>query len=240
MVNTKERDRKKRTIVEKLKKNPEKKKKIYGMLGGLIALIMIFSGLVVAVSNRSEGENYIVEKFEYNGYNFYEHVDGHYVLNYPFSGKEIPISFYVDPRDAEDFEVTDNVRYLKQANKIYLAFNPNEGSSRQLSAAAVEFGRILPFVNSDLDSSTIVMSFTEDTDPITEEVPVIGCEDATTLQPVVVFELDEAITSPRVYNKKNCIHVQANNYTNLMLASDRLGYGMLGIIPFEDYWGNKV
>ncbi len=241
MVNTKERDRKKRTIVDKIKKNSDKKKKIYGMLGGLIALIMIFSGLVVAVSNSSSAPEYAVEEFEYNGYDFYEHVDGHYVLLYPYSGQRIPISFYIDPREADEFDVTDNVRYLKSANKVYLAFNPNEGNLRELSAAAVEFGRVLPFANSNLDdSSKVVMSFTEDTDPITEEIPVMSCEDATLLQPVVVFEMRDSLEKPRIYNKENCIHVEANNYTSLMLASDRLGYGMLGVIPFEDFWGEEV
>ena len=43
-----------------------------------------------------------------------------------------------------------------------------------------------------------------------------------------------------MYNKENCIYVQAANYTDLMLASDRLSYGMLGVIPFEDFWGDEA
>lgn len=236
MVNTKERDRKKRTIITKPKKVSKKQKKLYALAGGFIALIMIFSGFLYALASNPDSENPdVLERFEFNGFEFIQHVQGHFVVDYPFANRIIPISFYVDPREAEEIKITDNVRFLNNANKVYISLNPNMNRSRELSAASIEFARVLPFSGSNFNSNNVIMSFTEDTTPINEMVPIRNCDNSYYLEPVVIFEIKEGI-SPRVYAKNSCIFVQADTYEGLLLASDRFAYGVLGIIPFKDFW----
>ena len=237
MVNTKERERIKRTIINKHKKENPKKKKIYAISAGLIALLMVFSGFLYAIlsnPNQTDSSDYI-ESFDFNGIEFKKHIQGHFVALYPYANKIIPFSFYLDPRNADEITITDNVRSIKSSTKVYVAYNPNSNNTRELSAAATEFARILPFSHENI---SVVAAFTEDTNPINEYVPVKTCDDANFLTSVVIFRT--GINATRIYAKDNCIFVEAQNYSQLLLASDRFAYSVLGIIPFKDYWGRNI
>jgi len=61
-----------------------------------------------------------------------------------------------------------------------------------------------------------------------EKVPVITCNDSTTVIPVLYFKTGENETS--IYQQGNCIIVEARNGIEFLNAKDRIVYGVLGII----------
>lgn len=61
----------------------------------------------------------------------------------------------------------------------------------------------------------------------TFDMPIITCEDATPVVPIIYFKQSN---QTKVSLEENCIIVEARNNIDILRIKDRLLYSMLGII----------
>lgn len=188
----------------------------------LIAVLMAGSILGIVVYNLEDREEEAPENsFEYEGYTFYETQEGFFGVYATIDGKETPVLFRADPRNLSEIYVTsDVVSRLKEAKKVYLAFNPNRPEMDKIGVAAYQLSRVLGFLH-----IPTVGAYSEDSDPVDPDVPVKNCTDSTKLTPVVMLELGPKtqITSG------DCIYVRGETHEDLILAADKLGMHLIGI-----------
>ncbi len=156
------------------------------------------------------------------GYTFYELPDGTFSTNIIVNEKQVPIAFRLDPRQADKIylEVSATQKVLG-AQKVYIAFDPNQPDLSYFSIASAEISRIL-----SLYTIQTVGAFLKDSNPVNAAVPIRTCSDATMNLPVIVLALSN---KNAIELSNNCITVRGKTTSDLIFAADRLGLDIVGI-----------
>lgn len=204
----------------------KKKKKKYNttkLMSIFIAVIMSGSILgIIAYNMGGEKEEKLPENtFEYKGYLFAEDDQGFFWVRGVINGKETPVVFRSDPRNLSDIYITsDASQRLLEAKKVYIAYNPNKHSSSKMNIANYQLSRLFAALK-----IPVVAAFSEDTDPISPDIPVRECKNSKDLVPIIMLDIgDETkITSG------DCVYVRGKDYDALILAADKLGMNLVGI-----------
>ncbi len=179
----------------------------------LIGSLMVLSVFGIMFSGYNSGEasdEYNDHKFKRMPLGWYTEVDGQRV------------EFKYLPQELEVLDMSqDVIDRVKAARVMYLTFDPNSKIVSSLELARFELAK------------SLAMSFGIQTIPgIVEEsdqydLPVVGCENATAMLPVLVFT--EANRTD-AYISDNCIVIETDDHSAVAMK-DRLIYGMLDIIP---------
>ncbi len=198
-------------------------KKTTKLMGIFIVVIMAGSILGVIVYNLGEDkeEKLPDNAFKYEGYTFHETSDGFFGTFAMINGKETPVLFRADPRNLSDIYVTpDAVKRLLDSKKAYVSFNPNQEDLSKVGIAAFQISRLLNTLGIPTTGA-----YSEDADPVDENVPIRRCKDSLEQRPVIMLEIGEEtrITSG------DCIYVRGKDYAELILAADKLGMHLVGI-----------
>lgn len=214
---------------------PPKKIKISskGMMVALTVFLMFSSVLTVWLFNPDSSIDYddphsttdlAAGGFQVSGFSFYDVGDGTFGSYLPTStGQLWPIRFRLDPREAEHIGVDSAaVAKIKSSNKIYLSYNPNEEEIPKVSIAAIEISRVIPLIT----GLSITEAYTEDSDPISPDIPLKTCEDAT--ESAAVIQLEVADTNEFV-REGDCVIVRGTDADNLILSADKFGMHLVGL-----------
>jgi len=211
---------------------PSKPKKKVSLTAKLFAIFIIISMASWAVASyygsqqdensNGDGNNGDVSSFEVSGYDFYDLDDGTFATFVDVKGKEMPIAFRLDPRNASNITIDDNaIKEIFSANKIYLTTSPNQPDLAKVAIASAEIARIIPLYDIE-----VVAAYTEDSDPPNPNVPLKTCSDATNTTSVIYLSVGNETS---ITNNNGCITVSGKNADELILAADKLGYNLLGI-----------
>ena len=187
---------------KKKKKVPFYKKS--GFWGIFIITIMVFStiGFMWEGSNNAGSYDYYGTKFRDVGYGW--------ALN--IQGKD----FVFDnlPTELENINFSINTQIKNP--KVYLADYPLENNVNK------------QYVMQKLGSFFIMLGVRPQPACMTEEgcgnVPIVNCN----LDDTVIVLKEDNVT--RVYSKDNCIYVTGKDTNEAIKASERLMYGLLGIM----------
>lgn len=186
--------------------------------------IIILIGGAFAMWNLSDKEDKKPENLiKVGNYDFYEMDEGLFATAITFGGKQIPVFFRLDPRDAGNITLDGAVvnQILESNNKFYITFNPNDEDISKLVVAAGEIARIL-----SLYGIPIVTSYTEDSNPINQDIPLKTCNDVSENIDVILISTggDTGITT-----KQGCVVINGETADDTILAADKLGMNLIGI-----------
>ena len=160
--------------------------------------------------------------FDVSGYTFFELEDNTYGTYVVANDNKIPVAFRLDPRNASQYYIEEGiVNNILNSAKIYITFNPNQENLAKLAVASAEISRI-----TGLYGIPTVGAYTEDSEPINENVPLRTCADASDTVTVINMELSD---SNSVTLDGACVFVSAENVDDLILVADKLGMNLLGI-----------
>ena len=160
--------------------------------------------------------------FEISGYTFFELQDDTFGTYVVANDNKIPVAFRLDPRNASQYYVDEGVvdKILNSA-KVYIAFDPNQEDLAKLAVASAEISRI-----TGLYGIQTIGAYTEDSDPINENIPLRTCADVSDTVTVINMQLSD---SAGIALDDACVYVSAENIDDLILVADRLGMELLGI-----------
>lgn len=128
-----------------------------------------------------------------------------------------------DPLSVENITVdgTINTR-LYNDDYVYFTINPDANLSSKVTIAAFEVSKILG--SEDFYSKQIVYGRTLEND---NDLPIVSCYDGTDSATVIFFTLG---SETKVYTDEYCIIVVGQTEDDIIRASDRLVYNLLGIM----------
>ena len=186
----------------------DRKKKL---MVGFIAFIMIFSVFGVVFFGFAAGGS----SLKYNGFKFSRSGN---VWATNIDGRQAIFSYY--PADVELIEIKPEIIGMLR-NKIEIDATADGNGTFIQSIALAHFQ-----MKSTLGNFNIFLreGYTSENE---FNLPVIVCENATQLVPVIYFKEGNAT---RVYSNESCIIVEANNNEDFIRAKDRIVYGLLDII----------
>jgi hypothetical protein len=205
----------------------QKPKKKIPFWSKIFAIIVAFSmvGWVLATYLDKEDHNNMgnVTLLNVTGYSIYALPDGTFgTFIKGQNGKEIPIAFRLDPRNASAIPLDDSaVNQILTSKKIYVVVDPDEKELAKLSVAAFEISRIPPLYGVE-----VVGAYSKDSNPPNPNVPIRTCNDVTETNGVIYLQVGN-VTEIKVVN--GCVHIVGANADELILAADKLGYNLVGI-----------
>ena len=190
----------------------------------LISLFIIIA-IVVVVYNYNYSPN---KPFAYKNTVFYPNSDGFFYVYYNLTNITQQIEFRLDPRQMDNIALYTNPRgKTENASEIYLTYNPNLNISYgKLMVALIEVARLIPYTTTK--SISTQEALTEYSEEIGDRLPFKTCADATNETVVIVF--DPVSDSNKITEEGDCIKIEATNEDNIILAADRFGYGLIGIM----------
>jgi len=186
----------------------DRKKKL---MVGFIAFIMIFSVFGVVFFGFAAGGS----SLKYNGFKFSRSGN---VWATNIDGRQAIFSYY--PADVELIEIKPEIIGMLR-NKVEIDVTAGTNGTFIQSIALAHFQ-----MKSTLGNFNIFLREGYTTEN-KFNLPVIRCENATSLIPVIYFKEGN---STRVYSNESCIIVEANNNEDFIRAKDRIVYGLLDII----------
>ncbi len=201
-----------------------KKKKLWTKLF-VILVVIVFGGSAIGFGygnfftpNPQEDKNAI----QISGYTFYALPQGTFATLVTLGGKQIPIEFRLDPRNAKDVYLSDGaINSLATATKVYIVFDPNQPDLGYFGVASAEISRVLSLYN-----IPVVAAFLRDSNPVNPSVPLKTCADADRTTTVITLALANYTS---VNYDSNCVRVAGKTVNDLILAADKLGMHLLGI-----------
>ncbi len=201
-----------------------KKKKLWTKLF-VILVVIVFGGSAIGFGygnfftpNPKEDKDAI----QVSGYTFYALPQGTFATLVTLGGKQIPIEFRLDPRNAKDVYLSDGaVNSLATATKAYIVFDPNQPDLGYFGVASAEISRVLSLYN-----IPVVAAFLRDSNPVNPSVPIKTCADADRTTTVIILALANYTS---VNYDSNCVRVFGKTTNELILAADKLGMHLLGI-----------
>ena len=160
--------------------------------------------------------------FEISGYTFFELQDDTFGTYVVANDNKIPVAFRLDPRNASQYYVDEGVvNKILEASKVYITFDPNQEDLAKLAVASAEISRI-----TGLYGIQTIGAYTEDSDPINENIPLRTCADVSDTVTVINMQLSD---SAGIALDDACVYVSAENIDDLILVADKLGMELLGI-----------
>ncbi len=205
---------------------PKKKMSIWAKVFALVVIISmtgwVFAAYVENPDNQDNKKD--PNMIEISGYTIYDLQDGTYGTFIGDGSSKIPIAFRLDPRNATNISIDNqSASQLLNVDKVYIVFNPNNQTQiAKIAVAAAEISRILPLYN-----VTVVGAYSEDSDPPNPSVPIRTCDDVSSTTGVVYLSIGNE-TSVKTID--GCVYVTGKNADELILAADKLGYNLVGII----------
>ena len=186
----------------------ENRKKIMGIVMGIVMFGSLFTFIFFGFGGRSAG------KITYNGFEFINRGD-HWSTT--IDGR--PAFFTYFPDDLGFIFVNlDVINSLRNVVQIDITSDFNDTFSQSISLAEYNMGLTLNNFN-----VFIRQGFTTEQ----QNFPVITCEDASNFVPVVYFKSSN-VTKVNLNN--SCVIVEALTPQDFERIKDRLVYGILGII----------
>ena len=208
------------------REHKDKKKKLWIKLF-VIGVIVIFGGSAIGFGygnfispTQKEDKNAI----QVSGYTFFalDRTPATYATLVTLGGKQIPIEFRLDPRQAKDIPIADSaIESLATATKTYIVFDPNQPDLGYFGVASAEISRILSLYNIET-----VGAFSRDSNPINPSVPLKTCNDASKTTTVITLSLANYTA---INYDNNCVRISGKTTNDLILAADKLGMHLLGI-----------
>jgi len=197
------------------------------MVGILIAILLIGFGYLVFFD---EPETAVLDNYQYsNGQTIFNvtKINDEETVTLVYIGQEATpyyLNMRNDPLSLEDIEVdgTINTR-LYNDDLVYVTINPNANLSSKVTIAAFEITKILS--SEDFYNKPIVYGRTLENE---NGLPIISCYDGTDSATVIFFTLG---SETKVYTDEYCIIVVGETEDDIIRASDRLVYNLLGIMP---------
>ena len=198
----------------------------------VIVTIVVISGLLFGIFLIT---NYLADSFEptsytYNGFSFFRSEDDIWYTSFRIGSTIYPLPFHYGPKDLEDIFVNLNYDDILDSGFIYLAIPPVEvlpgDEGRRIAQAAIEVGKVIGTQNNifNIPARAVLSSASE----YDSETPVVSCANATSDVVVIMFSIEEITT---VFEEApNCFYVWGTSGRDVIRASDRLVYGLLGIM----------
>jgi hypothetical protein len=206
------------------REHKDKKKKLWIKIF-VILVVIVFGGSAIGFgygnfANPSQKED--KSAIQVSGYTFYALPQGTFATLVTLGGKQIPIEFRLDPRNAKDIYLSDGaVNSLATATKAYIVFDPNQQDLGYFGVASAEISRVLSLYN-----IPTVGAFLRDSSPVNPTVPIKTCADAAQTTTVITLALANYTS---ISYDSNCVHIAGKTVNDLILAADKLGMHLLGI-----------
>ncbi len=208
----------------------QKKKFNWGKPAAIIIVLTMVAWVVaIAIGDRyglgitdSKEEKKPKNLIQVGGYDFYVLEDYTFGTFLNAGDKKIPIAFRLDPRQAGNISIDSSVvQKLLSSAKVYITFNPNQKSLGKFAVASAEISRI-----TSIYQIPTIGAYTEDSIPISADVPLKTCADAIEKTAVVTLEISD---STEISSEGSCINVRGKTADDLILAADKLGMNLVGI-----------
>ncbi len=206
---------------------------------GIIGIVIIFGSIVAWMKLSPKEENLKpVDVKNFKGFVFERYADSKFwetklTVNNRNTGKteSYKILFHYAPdevnhifsvEDEENISITPYIFY--NTKTIYITTEPDYPAAVVLSG--VEIAKILAIIAKTYTRQIIIDPAT--TKPVNNSIyPVITCNDLNVTTKVVYLKLGN---STGIYNKKGCVVVQGTDATQLLKASEKLAFELLGIL----------
>lgn len=178
------------------------------------------------------------EKLDYSQYNSFQFTklsEGWQTL-VEMDDQLYEVPFYNHPHDIAGIEYNDNVTsHIKDLintvtpkREIIIAIHPDSGSVPVL--AGVNIARITGKFYGAQTSSALYLEDDEAAAYNNAELPVVNCGDSNLYTTIIKIALNESKNSVDFMGSNHCILVGADTADNLLMASDLIGYKLLGIM----------
>lgn len=211
---------------------PKKKVSIWTKVFAIVVMISMVGWVLAAYMDKGDNNstggttgNGNTTLLNISGYSIYALQDGTFgTFIKDNSGKQIPIAFRLDPRNASNISIDNtSVEQILNSKKIYVIVDPDETELGKIAVAAAEISRIPPIYG-----ITIVGAYSKDSNPPNPNVPIRTCSDASNMTSTSIIYLNVG-NSTGIVNDNGCIHVDGKTADDLILAADKLGYNLVGI-----------
>lgn len=207
---------------------------------GVIIIIILFLGSTLAIGLQTLGqteptiikdkEEIIVKDYTFyfddveNTYSIFAKIENNQIIyNIPLTEATTRFAFREDPRTIGEIHLDEDVTdKLLAGNKIYLTYNPNENNVSKIVVAGIEVARIL----GNVFGLNIIEAYTEDANPINEDVPLRDCSDASNTTTVIQLEVSD---KTEIISEGNCIILKGTTPDELIRSADKLGMNLIGI-----------
>ena len=212
--------------------NPELEKSslklmLYAVFGAVAVI-----GIILFVSNFVEIEETF---YEYNGFTFekYPGSEGWYT-SIRLNNMIYPLPFYHGPKELEDIPYDIDEDLLLSSEFIFLSIPPMDSESgedaRRMGIAAIEVGKILGTRNNifNIPAKASLTHAPEEQNASIDETPIVNCNNVPENSSAIVFQLGGF--NGVFQENENCFVVQGTNARNVIKSSNRLVYGLLGIM----------
>jgi hypothetical protein len=209
---------------------PKKKVSIWTKVFAIVVMITMVGWVLAAymdkgTNNSNSNNNGNTSLVNISGYSIYALSDGTFgTFIKDNSGKQIPVAFRLDPRNASNISIDNtSVKQILDSKKIYIVVDPDETELGKIAVAAAEISRIPP-----LYGITVVGAYSKDSNPPNPNVPIRTCSDASNATSTSIIYLNVG-NSTGIENTNGCIHIDGKTADDLILAADKLGYNLVGI-----------
>jgi len=186
-----------------------KEKKNWALIAFMVVIMMgtTFSFVFFGFSPTTE-------KVDYNGIKF---IRKNNIWTARINGREAAFTFL--PSEVSNIPAADFSKKLQNKLEIDATYDLNSTNKEAIALAQHQMGLTLAAYNVYLRKGfTTNSSF---------NLPVITCNDATEIVPVVYFKYGN---STSIYVENNCIIADASSDAGFIMAKDRLLYDILGVI----------
>ncbi|MEE9525191.1 MAG: hypothetical protein V3V78_01120 [Candidatus Woesearchaeota archaeon] len=184
----------------------EKKKLIISLF---IVFIMVSSGIGY-MFGKDGGE-----KYKYNDHSFLKR-GNEWVLK--VDGGELVFSYF--PETVENIDLNFDISALNGLVEIDTTSDPDDKFKGKIAEAQYKMQDVL----GKASNTYILNGMTDEND---FNMPIIGCDKATSLVPVIYFKESNETKIEKV---GECIIAEARSELDVLALKDRILYGMLGII----------
>ncbi len=188
----------------------------------LVVLGVLLLGLFVWIGYYKK--EYETSFFTYHGFDFKQVGNGYQITIY-LNEQQTPrvITLRSDPRELEGIPLDSEILSLKEKKQIYVTINPYDNLTGVTTIAVLEIDKILD--NPFLYNIPVNASFTEPY-PF-GGLEVRTCADADDQVGVLWFRLED---ETRVYQDDGCFIVAGKTEDDLVRASDKVIYTLLGVM----------
>jgi hypothetical protein len=208
---------------------PKKKVSIWTKVFAIVVMITMVGWVLAAYMDKgdnngnSDNSGKDANLLNISGYSIYALPDdtfGTFIKGE--NGKDIPIAFRLDPRNASNISIDNtSVEQILNSQKIYVIVDPDETELGKIAVAAAEISRIPPLYN-----IAVVGAYSKDSNPPNPSVPIRTCSDVSSTTSIIYLNVGN---TTGIENIKGCIHITGKTADDLILAADKLGYNLVGI-----------
>jgi hypothetical protein len=195
---------------------------------GIIVLILVSIILLSNISSFDKDDSYV--EYYYNGFliqgfEYPDHWSWQTYIQIPELERSHLIEMRFPPDKVEDiFLDYTAVLDILNAESILMTTDPDLSSKAVI--AMIEVGRIIG-QRYDILNKPVTNGLTSFPSGMQSETPIIECSDASESVPVLYYKIGE---TTEVYKEGMCIIIQGKTDDEIIMAADKLGYSLMGII----------